>query len=287
MKKVFLIITLFAILYGCKEEGPFINFEEEQDTLVDTLYISTTPIQQVNKNVLFEEFSGVRCSNCPAGNQATHTIYQDKGDRFVPVTVHSDFLAYPYSNTQDLRTAEANEIANSLGPVGQKPAAFISRKVIGSSRLQTSLANWSSTVDNVLAENSVLDINLEISEANVSERTIRYRVTLSYSGAASNQNLGFFLTESEIVATQLDGSTEIENYVHEFVLRKAITPIIGSPLPTSIEANTVIIKEFEIDLDNEDFDPDKIWDINHMHLVAFVRLSNDDIETAIMKNIVE
>lgn len=287
MKKGISLIVLFIVLFSCKEDGPFINFEEDQETLVDTLYISTTPILQVNKNVLFEEFSGVRCSNCPSGNQATHSIYQDKGDRFIPITVHSDFLALPYPNTQDLRTVEANDIANSLGPVGQKPSAFISRKVIGSSRLQTSLANWSSTVDAVLSENSVVDINLEISDKNTTERTVRYRITLSYSGAASNQNLGFFLTESEIIAKQLDGNTEIENYVHEFVLRKAITPVNGTPLPTSIETNSVIIKEFEIDLDNEDYDPNRVWNMEHMHLVAFVRNSNDDIETAMMKNIVE
>lgn len=288
MKKGSLILLVaITVLLSCKEKGPFINFEEDQETLVDTLYISTTPIPQVGKNVLFEEFSGVRCSNCPAGNQATHVIYADKGNRFVPVTVHSDFLGFPYENTQDLRTPEANEIASTLGPVGQKPSAFVSRMVIGGQRLQTLLAQWHSTVNNILAENAMVDINLEIVETNITERTLRYRVTLSYSGSANNQNLGFFLTESEIVATQLDGSNQIANYVHEFVLRKAITPVIGSPLPTQIEANTVIIKEFEIDLDNEGFDPNKNWNIEHMHLVAFVRLSNDEIETATMQNIVD
>ncbi|MCD8529021.1 MAG: hypothetical protein LRY27_03465 [Chitinophagales bacterium] len=129
MKHLFLYTLLFIIAFSsCKEDGPFINFEDNQATLLDTTYISTTPIQAQNKNVLFEEFSGVRCSNCPSGNQTTHQIYLDKGARFIPVTCHSDFLAAPYDGNPDLRNADANEIANSLGPIGQKPKCFRKQK---------------------------------------------------------------------------------------------------------------------------------------------------------------
>ena len=109
------IALAISILSACEEEGPFINFEEDQASLVDTSYLSSTPIPSADKNVLFEEFSGVRCSNCPSGNGATHTIYAAKGARFVPVTVHSDFLALPYGTDQDLRNEDANTIAICLG----------------------------------------------------------------------------------------------------------------------------------------------------------------------------
>jgi hypothetical protein len=51
-------------------------------------------------------------------------------------------------------------------------------------------------------------------------------------------------------------------------------------LESDIVQNTVIIKEFEVDIDT--YDPTQLWNINHMYLVAFVRLDNDDIETATM-----
>lgn len=270
----------FSLLLACQEEGPFINLEADQATLTDTFYVSATPIPTVNKNVLFEEFSGVRCSNCPAGNQATHSIYIDKGDRFIPVTVHSDFLGFPYDGSPDLRTVEANEIANSLGPVGQKPSAFISRRVIGSQRLQTSIGPWAGNVDIILNEASFVNLNLSIVETDLIERTVRYSISLEYSNTAPNHNLGFYLTESQIIAEQLNGSTHVLDYEHEYVLRKTITPIIGTNITNTITPNTVIIKEFEIDID--DYNIDKTWNLEHMHLVAFIRLDNDEIETAAM-----
>lgn len=284
MKKIFFFVGLALFLYACEEEGPFINFEEDQETLVDTTYISTTPIAAVNKNVLFEEFSGVRCSNCPLGNAVTNDLYATLGDRFVPVTVHSDFLALPYGNDQDLRNADANELAASLGPVGIKPSTFINRKIIGGIRLQQAPATWEGLVDDELALASFVDMNLEIVSADEAERTVRYRITLSYNADAPSHNMGFYLTESEIIAEQLDGSVKDSNYEHEFVLRKSITPVIGTSVGTDISANTVIIKEFEIDID--DYDSDEIWVMNHMYIVAFIRLDNDDIETATMVEII-
>ncbi|MCB9256547.1 MAG: Omp28-related outer membrane protein [Chitinophagales bacterium] len=279
----FAMAMVVSSLFSCKEEGPFINFEEGQNTLVDTSYLSTTPIPSQNKNVLFEEFSGVRCSNCPAGNAATNSIYAANPGRVVPVTIHSDFLGFPYENDQDLRNDEANEIANSLGPVGQKPAAFVNRKVINGLRLLGSISTWSAEVANELAQSSFVNMNLEVVSSDLTERSLRYRITLSYSAAADHHNLGFFLTESEIETDQLDGSVHVTGYIHEFVLRKAITPIIGEDLANSVEQNTVIVKEFEIDLD--DFDSEKIWDMSHMYLVAFIRLDNDNIENAAMVKI--
>ncbi len=284
MYKLSFIVSLFIFLNACQEEGPFINFEDDQATLVDTSYISATPISGVNKNVLFEEFSGVRCSNCPVGNSITNNLYTSLGDRFVPVTVHSNFLAFPYGTDQDLRNEDANEIATSLGPVGQKPSTFVNRKVIGGTRLQGATSTWAGLVDDELALSSFADMNLEIVSIDEVERTVRYRITISYAEDAPNHNLGFYLTESEIIAEQLDGSNHVLDYEHEFVLRKSITPVIGTNIGANILENTIVIKEFEIDID--EYDANDLWDMAHMYLVAFIRLDNDDIETATMVELI-
>ena len=82
----------------------------------------------------------------------------------------------------------------------------------------------------------------------------------------------------EIIAEQLNLTVKIEDYEHEYVLRKSLTPVIGDPITTDIVANTVIIKEFRVDLD--EFDADKVWNLEHMHLVAFIRQANDEIVQA-------
>ena len=93
----------------------------------------------------------------------------------------------------------------------------------------------------------------------------------------SDINLGFYLLESHIKAKQLDNGVTIDDYEHEYVLRKAITAIYGDRLTEDIVANTVIIKEFDLDLNDASFDPSKVWNIENMHLVAFIRTLNEEI----------
>jgi hypothetical protein len=99
----------------------------------------------------------------PCGKHChTNGLYTTLGDRFVPVTVHSDFLALPYGTNQDLRNDDANAIANALGPVGQKPSTFINRKVINGQRLQGSTGTWAGLVNNELALSSFVNLNVEV-----------------------------------------------------------------------------------------------------------------------------
>ena len=67
-------------------------------------------------------------------------------------------------------------------------------------------------------------------------------------------------------------------------LTKKRDVIIGANIGSDVTQNTVIIKEFKIDID--DYDTNKLWTMNHMYVVAFVRLDNDDIETATMAELI-
>ena len=278
-KHIYFLVALIAIGFSsCEEEGPIIILEESQIPLVDTSYVSGTALSSVPANVLFEEFSGVRCANCPNGNEETHNLVVANPGRVVPVTVHSDFLAAPYENSPDLRNEDANILANTLGPVGSKPSCFINRKLVNGQRLINSPGTWNGLVDNELNLQSDVAINLEIVSYDIVERSFRYKATLEYAAAATSHNLGFYITESEIIAEQLNLTVKIEDYEHEYILRKSLTPVIGDPITTDIVANTVIIKEFRVDLD--EFDADKVWNLEHMHLVAFIRQANDEIVQA-------
>ena len=228
MKKhfYFLVALIVISISACEEVGPIIILEESQIPLVDTSYVSNIAFNAVPANVLFEEFSGVRCSNCPSGNEETHNLVVANPGRIVPVTVHSDFLAAPYENNPDLRNEDANILANTLGPVGSKPSCFINRKVINGQRLVNSPNTWSGIVDNELNIQSDVAINLEIVSYDLVERSFRYKATLEYAAAATSHNLGFYITESEIIAKQLNLTVKIDNYEHEYVLRKSLTPII-------------------------------------------------------------
>lgn len=284
-KNIFIPLTAIIIgLVSCKEVPQEVILDPSQLALFDTTYISSTAIAPVPNNVMMEEFSGVRCANCPDGNTKTHDIYLTNPQRVTIVTVHSDFLAAPYTGEIDLRTEDANTLETTLGPTGGKPTTFINRKkledptkIVISGAGQAKLNAWQTYVNDELATMTPIALDLELIYSDVVERKFRYRVTLSFAQDMTNINLGFILTESGMKTTQKDGITEIENYEHEWVLRDFITSILGEPLTENLAANTVIVKEFEIDLDDEDFNPSGIWKLDNMELVAFLRASDESI----------
>lgn len=274
-----IIIATIILINACTEVPQSIILDPSQIALKDTSYISTTPILETPKNVLMEEFSGVRCQNCPSGNAKTKSLLNANPERIIVVTVHSDFLAAPFNGNQDFRNVNAEKLSAELGPIDTKPSSYINRKLFsGQTKLFISdIDDWEGKVSNELALNVPVKLELETVFVDVEERKFRYRATLSFSESMENLNLGFLLTESYIEATQLDGTVEIEDYEHEFVLRDFITSIYGEAISTTISANTVIIKEFEIDLDDEIYNPDAEWKIDNLELVAFIRAENDEI----------
>ncbi len=281
MNKLFYILFASLLVISCKEEDQPIVLDPSQLALFDSTYVSSNTIIEVPKNILMEEFSGVRCTNCPPGNMKTNEIYTANPDRINAVTVHSKFLAIPIGNDLDLRCVDAEILANTLG-VSSKPNAVFNRKIISGSLASSVPNEWTSRANQILLEKSPVNISLETIFVNVEKRTFRYRITLKFAEAMENISLGFLLTESEIEATQeFPNDIEKEDYIHEFVLRKFITSVLGETITETITANTVIIKEYEIDLNDFEFIESNTnpidWKINNMGIVAFVRAENDEI----------
>lgn len=282
---IFILAISTVFLYQCKEIDTPVILDPSQVALFDTTYISTTPFSAFPKNVLLEEFSGVRCTNCPQGNAKTHALHTANPTRINIVTAHSKFLASPYSGDLDLRTEDAQALAVApLGPVASKPATYINRIIFPSlaNRAIPDVDTWENFVNDELDKTTPINLELETSFLDEEERKFRYKITINFAETVSDISLGFLLTESYIEATQLDNGTEVEDYEHEYVLRDYITSIFGEILTEETVANTVIIKEFEIDLDDYEAPTGNYtnpidWKIENMELVAFVRDANDEI----------
>ena len=231
----------------------------------------------------------VLVSTSPFYHTKTKLIHSANPTRVNLVTVHSKALASPFSGDQDLRCADADELVSVLGPLGAKPSTFINRsKLQDPTKIVISgdpagLAQWQPFVEAELNKIVSIKMTLDIKYINVEDRKFRYGITLAFSEAMANINLGFLLTESGMETQQLDGIVLLEEYEHEYVLREFITSILGEGLTEEIVANTVIVKEFEIDLDDFEAQADgrytnpADWKIDNMDLVAFIRGPNDEI----------
>lgn len=276
------LLLVIALFSNCEEEGPFIILTPPEAPLLDTSYISMNMVMAAPRNVLIEEFSGVRCANCPDGNAKIEELLMDYPGRVIPISAHSDFLAAPYSGDQDLRNEDANDLVDLIGGLSSKPSAAINRKLFdGEANIAIKNPDtWEQFVWDEMAINTPVNITMELIEKNDTARTIQFRIKLAYSAMASDHNLGIALIENKIIADQQDGIVHVEDYEHQHVLRKYVSPIVGTSITTTLVANTIIIKEFEIDLD--EYDADQIWQLENMALITFIRQPNNEIVNAQM-----
>lgn len=249
------ICALGAIVWlsSCEEIGPDICLKNcgPQNVLVDTTYISANVQQPQVKRVLLEDFTGVRCTNCPQGHDLAHDLEVQHPGQIVAVGCHSDFLAQPYPGWPDLRTAAANSISDLLSPPA-KPYAAIDRVLWpGQTFIPVGLQNWSGNTNTRLTEVPPVNISLSSTYTDTSRETI-LRMELHYTQTLAGPNrFGIWLMEDSINSAQLNGTTVDSPYYHMHVLREYLTPVNGVAINESLVPGRVIIKEFAIPISND------------------------------------
>lgn len=248
---VFGVIVLF-FLNSCEEVGPDICLKNcgPQNVLQDTTYIEAQVEAPDVKKVLLEDFTGVRCTNCPQGHSLAKNLETQHPGQIVAVACHSDFLASPYSGFPDLRSTAANELSAIFSPPA-KPSALIDRKLFpGETGKSYLLGKWNGYVNTQLQETPPVNLDLSVSYDSASREAI-VRMELHYTQALSGSNrFGLFLMEDSINSAQLNGQTIDSPYWHMHVLREYLTPVNGIAINESLVPGRVIIKEFLVNISN-------------------------------------
>jgi len=268
--------VLFAFT-SCKEIGPNIDLggQGRQEGLIDTTYVLTTVEAPQTKKILLEDFTGVRCKNCPLGAAQAASLLATYPDKLIVVGQHSRFLATPYDGNPDLRAPESQELEDMLAPVLGKPSAAIDRRLFPgqSAILQPTINTWANLVSQQLS--ATTPVNLYIETAwDVTNRNLKVTVTLHYTGTETGDNrLSVMLVEESVTAAQLQPDDEVDNdYVQKHVMRTMLTRFNGELLTAERTPGTVIIKEFLL----EDIDAE--WNADELTVVALVARSGGSFE---------
>ena len=226
MKKIaLLIITVALTLVGCDViEGPYMNLSEREDVTV--VFPDLNP-DEVYRKVLMEEYTGHRCSNCPAAHQVLDQLHAIYGDTLVIVGIHATSLAatnldYPY----DFRTEVGTVLASDFG-INAIPAAVFNR--------ENHTGGWGK--DEWMGKLRELDrssvpaaIQL-INEYDASTAQLKANVKVTMLEEYEHPlYLSLFLIEDGIVKPQLSGMTMIPEYTHNHVLRAALNGTYGAYL---------------------------------------------------------
>ncbi len=272
---VFLLTLLITIgcFFSCEEIGPNINV---RDTVIeDTTFIAPSIPAAQQKIVLLEDFTGVRCVNCPEGHELAENIKSTNPGQVKSVAIHTTFLGQAYDGDQDLRTDQGQEIEDFLGGYLGKPAGCVDRvQFPGDNFTLETTSKWAAYTTQRLALTPPVNITITDAEYDAADTSVTVRIELVFTQAvAEDVRLSVMLMENGIVVTQLrendEGTGDIkdENYLHDHVLRDMFTSFDGLLLSEGSESGRTIIKSFKVKTSD-------VWDETKLEIVAFVHESN-------------
>ena len=242
-KNYYLLLSLFLIslAFSCDTI--------EKDNFTDP----NAGFPWLGKKALVEDFTGYKCTNCPAASAELHTIEELYPDKVIGIAIHAGSFAQPSGVFEtDFRTNEGNEITEFFGPDGF-PIGMVNRQGYPENVL-LNYTDWASKVLDQLLQ--VPTIELSIAESNNQIEIEARRL----SEANNDLKLVVCITEDKVIDKQIDGVDLIEDYEHNHVLRKIVNGTWGS----SIELSN-ISSSFSFDYTLEDS-----WVRSNCNVVAFV-----------------
>jgi len=293
-----LALSIFAFA-ACEEEAPpGLNFTPERSVFDTTFITNNIPIAQAS-NVLIEDFTGVKCANCPRAQGVAKNLMATYPNRVFVIGIHpgkgllSSFVTPfktpgdDHDSKYDFRTDEGADIITFLGGSSQLPIGAVNRnKFSAENNILIDDPKWSNYTLGILnSKNSVVNIDTFGSKGvyYFNANTLRINVKLSYTTSLTDsQYISIAIIENGLIDFQKSGSITDEDYVHEHVLRRIITPSLGSQLKATIVPGRVFEKTFEYV-----FAPTETWNKQNLKVVVFVHNGTNGVNKYIIQQVKE
>jgi hypothetical protein len=275
MKKMIVLRAIWGVLLlslatSC-EEVPVIVTPVQQ--LGDCPAADVSLVADQQRQVLVEEFTGVRCVNCPDGSEAVKALIDQYGEQVVVLSFHAGFFSDPYpESVYDFRTPAGNALLNFHGsPLGY-PAAIIDRSLFGgSSRLHLGQNDWAGAIAAQIAEPPAVKIHLE----NIYDpltRNLEVQVSLFFEeDVAGETRISVMITEDRLQDYQETPAGLQADYEHNHVLRKALSAPTGNILSEPSTAGTRFCKSFMETIDES-------WKPEDCTVIVFVHKGSEEKE---------
>jgi hypothetical protein len=264
----FTVLALFVLLsFSCDEVAPVLNPGGNGPN-------EDVPVEDQMRQVLIEEFTGVRCVNCPAGSEAIEVLLNTYGQQLVAVSIHAGFFAVPYPESDgELENAVGSSLLSLLGePLGY-PTAVVNRKRFdGEENRQIGQSSWPGYIAQELVGDPAVKIDI-IPTYNEVTRELALDVDLYVEEdvTADDLRLTVFITESNIKDPQLTPAGTDYEYTHKHALRGAVTAFDGSTLSETFTAGAVVSRSYTTTLPS-------LWNANECHIVAFVHQGGSTLD---------
>tara|TARA_R110002050_G_scaffold27038_7_gene70856 strand:- start:3819 stop:4652 length:834 start_codon:yes stop_codon:yes gene_type:complete len=239
MKKIFLSLAVLALTLGACDKI------EEGDYLIQREGGGGGPIEGGQDSlhvILLEEFTGVKCNNCPAANAKAKELQGIYGhDRLILLGIHAGNLAKTDDkHPKAFNTPEGTEMFNFFNLFGV-PVGFINRIDYLNSDIIKNEGDWGSIISQEVLREPVASIGLKEESFNAANSTLTVSGSVStlLTFSATNVKICLYLAENGIVSPQTMPDKSVnDNYEHNHVFRGSFTGTYGTTIDLSSGTNT-------------------------------------------------
>lgn len=271
MKRLLTIVLATLLVQACKEVGPAVDIDGTSSLAGDTTYLESSVATPQDKIVLIEEFTGVRCVNCPRAHNTIKQIQTAHPGRVLAVGIHTGIFAQPYAGRPDFQIPEGTAIEQALDGAQGYPSGAVDRTFFtGESRIIIGDNKWSNYVNDQLALPTPVNLNLA-KAYNPVTRKLDLAVTMRFTAAVSNYlYLSAYLIEDNIIDHQLTPTGVDTAYSHTHVLRKLLTPLSGQQINApSFTPGRVVVQRYSLTVDPN-------FNVSNLKIIAFVHNNGTD-----------
>ncbi len=241
---------------------------------------------KVVKKVLLEDFTGHKCTNCPAAAIIAKNLATQYPDRIITIGVHAGYFAKA-DQLGDFTASYSNatsEELNTFYGVESNPAGLINRTATDG-QVVFGKDQWETLVNLELAKEAEMSITLK-TVYNQSSRLLNITADVkSLKDLSGLYNIVFAIIEDSLQSPQKNvdafaGNTPIiYDYVHMHVLRGNLNGTFGSELNSTegISSGSIITKYASTTLDSK-------WVAKNIKIVAYViNRSSDKYQTSVIQ----
>ena len=218
MKRITLLLASLAVIFAMascdKLKEPYIiePLVAQSDTIplveADTLNFDGQIV------VLLEDYTGVRCNNCPEAGALALQLQQQNEGHLVVLGVHPrGALQNPAGGFPDFRTDDGNEWNNFFN-IAAYPSGLVNRNgVLGQ-------AEWTAAVNNAIGNDAPVRLIIK-TEYNDATRELKLSIHSKFlqNVESSDVRLTVCMMEDNIIGLQTTPDGVDENYLHRHVFR--------------------------------------------------------------------
>lgn len=284
MKNFVFLFLLASFLFGCEEDGPFIDFSPKAVPMQgDTAYIDSFSRTPQARNVFLEDITGVKCPNCPQAHKQAEDIYDANPGRIVIAALHAfsnpiftDPSVPPGYGYPEFRDSTADYIVTQLlGNPSALPQGAVNRKFFpAEANRYIPYGKWSGYVNSELLIPTPMNL-LITNSYNATTREVTSVVKMECTQDVTDTvYLSVGITENKIPGTQKSGSDTVQNYLHTHIFRKMLTPKAGLRLNSttiSLNSKQVIVRVYKYSLPAG-------WNVNNCNVIGILHKSSSRID---------